>query len=44
MAAGLHYHVRRDYEKRTQLVANLEDILQALVALDSVNRIPGIFL
>ena len=32
---GLLFHHRRDFDKRTQLSANLDDILLAFDALDS---------
>ena len=41
--AGLSFHSRRDSDKRSQLVANLEDILQAFEALDSLDMIPDIY-
>ena len=41
-AAGLSYHARRDSDKRSQLVANLDDIMQAFDALDSSDLIPAI--
>ena len=42
-AAGLIHHSRRGSDRRSQLVANLDDILQSFVALDSSDLIPGIY-
>ena len=42
-AAGIVYHARRGSDKRCQLVANIDDILEAFVALDSTDLIPGIY-
>ena len=41
--AGLSYHARRDSDKRSQLTANLDDIMQAFDALDSSDLIPAIY-
>ena len=38
-AAGLSYHTRRDSDRSNQLVANLDDIMQAL---DSSDLIPAL--
>ena len=38
-AAGLSYHARRDSDKRSQLVANLDDIM---LAFNSSYLIPAI--
>ena len=43
VSAGLSFHSRRDSDKRSQLVANLEDILQAFQSLDSLNQVPSIY-
>ena len=40
--ADLAFHVRRDSDKRTQLAANLDDIVQAFDVLDSSGLIPNI--
>ena len=40
---GLCYHNRRDSDRRSQLDANLEDIMQALDVLDSLNLIPAMY-
>ena len=40
--ADLAFHVRRDSDKRTQLAANLDDIVQAFDVLDSSSLIPNI--
>ena len=37
------FHVRRDSDKRSQLAANLDDILQMFDMLDYVARIPAIY-
>ena len=42
-AAGIIYHARRGSDKRCQLVANIDDILEAFVALVSTDLIPGIY-
>ena len=42
-AKGFVFHVRRDSDKRSQLAANLDDILQMFDMLDSVARIPAIY-
>ena len=42
-AAGLPYHSRRDSDRRSQIAANLDDIVQAFVVLDSSDLIPGIY-
>ena len=41
--AGLIFHMRHDTERRSQLIANLDDIIQAFVVLDSPGLIPDIF-
>ena len=41
-AGGCRY-ARRGSHKRCQLVANIDDILEAFVALDSTDLIPGIY-
>ena len=43
VSAGLSFHSRRDSHKQSQLVANLEDILQAFQSLDSLNQVPSIY-
>ena len=43
MAANLAFHARRDSDKRSQLSANLVDIIQAFDALDSTDSIPSIY-
>ena len=42
-AASLPFHIRRDSEKRSQLSANLDDILKAFEVLDRTDSIPSIF-
>ena len=42
-AKSFVFHVRRDSDKRSQLAANLDDILQMFDMLDSVARIPAIY-
>ena len=42
-AAGITHHSRRGSDKRSQLAANVDDIIQAFVALDSADLIPGIY-
>ena len=42
-AAGLPYHSRRGSDRRSQMAANLDDIVQAFVVLDSSDLIPGIY-
>ena len=41
-AAGLSYHTPCDSDGRSQLVANLDDIMQAFDAFDSSDLIPAI--
>ena len=41
--ALLSFHSRRDSDKRSQLAADLDDILQAIVTLDSSDTIPEIY-
>ena len=41
--AGLPYQARRDSEKRSQIAANIDDILRAFESLDSGNLIPPIY-
>ena len=41
--AGLSFQVRRDSDKRSQLVANLDDILRAFETLDNLDLIPAIY-
>ena len=41
-AMDLVFHVRRDSDRRSQLAANLEDILQMFEALDSIEKSPHI--
>ena len=41
-ANGLHFHVRRDSDRRSQLIANLDDLIQFFDVLDSVDKIPPI--
>ena len=41
--AGISYQSRRDSDKRSQLSANLNDIIMAFDALDTNNLIPQIF-
>ena len=43
LTANLPFHSRRDSDKRSQLTANLEDIIQAFDVLDSSDSIPSIF-
>lgn len=43
VAVNLSFHVRRDSDKRSQLSANLEDIIEAFDALDSSESIPSIY-
>ena len=43
LAANLAFHARRDSDKRSQLSANLFDIIQAFDALDSTDSIPSIY-
>ena len=42
-AASLPYHTRRGTDRRSQMAANLDDIVQAFVVLDSSDLIPGIY-
>ena len=42
-AKNFVFHVRRDSDKRSQLAANLEDLIQMFNILDSVGKIPPIF-
>ena len=42
-ANGLAFHARRDSDRRSQLAANLEDIIHFFEVLDSVGKIPPIF-
>ena len=42
-AASLSYHVRRESRKRSQLSANVDDILKAFEVLDGTDSIPSIF-
>ena len=42
-AAGIAHHSRRGSDKCSQLSANVDDIIQAFVALDSANLITGIY-
>ena len=42
-AAGIAYHIRRGSDKRSQLAANVDDLAEAFVALDSSDLIPGIY-
>ena len=41
--ANLVFHARRDSDKRSQCIANLDDILKAFEVLDADNLIPLIF-
>ena len=41
--ANLVFHARRDSDKRSQCIANLDDILKAFEDLDADNLIPLIF-
>ena len=41
--AGLSFHSRRNSDKRSQLAADLDDILQAFLTLDSAYHIPEIY-
>ena len=41
--AGLPYQARLDSEKRSQIAANIDDILRAFESLDSGNLIPPIY-
>ena len=38
----MHFHVRRDSDRRSQLIANLDDLIQFFDVLDSVDKIPPI--
>ena len=40
LGAGLEFHIRRDSDRRSQLSANLDDLLQAFHRLDSTDEIP----
>ena len=42
-AAGLVYHIRRGSDRRSQISANLDDIIQAFLVLDSSDLIPPIY-
>ena len=42
-AAGIAYHIKRGCDKRSQLAANVDDLAEAFVALDSSDLIPGIY-
>ena len=42
-AKGVVFHVRRDSDRRSQLAANLDDLIQMFDALDSTVRIPPIY-
>ena len=42
VSAGVSFHSRYS-DKRSQLVANFEDILQAFQSLDSLNQVPSIY-
>ena len=42
-AAGITYHVRHGSDKFSQLAANVDDLTEAFVALDSSDLIPGIY-
>ena len=42
-AKGFVFHVRRDSDWRSQLAANLDDLVQMFDALDSTARIPPIY-
>ena len=42
-AANLPFHARRDSDKRSQLIANLDDIIEAFDVLDSSDLIPPIY-
>ena len=42
-AAGNAYHIRRGSDKRSQLAANVDDLAEAFIALDSSDLIPGIY-
>ena len=42
-AASIAYHIRRGSDKRSQLAANVDDLAEAFVALDSSDLIPGIY-
>ena len=41
--AGISFHSQRDSENRSQLVANIEDIITAFDALDTKDLIPPVF-
>ena len=43
MAANLHFQARRDSDKRSQLTADIEDLVQAFDTLDSSDSIPSIY-
>ena len=43
LSAGLVFHTRRHSDKRSQLVANLDDLLQAFQCLDSLDQVPPIY-
>ena len=42
-ANGLVFHARRDSDRRSQILANLDDIIQFFNILDSVGRIPPLY-
>ena len=42
-AAGLVYHIRRSSDRRSQISANMDDIIQAFLVLDSSDLIPPIY-
>ena len=39
LGAGLEFHIRRDSDRRSQLSANLADLLQAFHHLDSTDKV-----
>ena len=41
--AGLLYHARRASDKRSQLTANLDDIVQAFNCLDTADLVPSLY-
>ena len=43
LSAGLVFHTRRHPDKRSQLVANLDDLLQAFQCLDTLDQVPPIY-
>lgn len=42
-SAGLFFHARRGSEKRSQAMAELEDILEAFESLDASDKLPSVY-